>query len=207
MGRISQTKWSESGIQKTLSLMFLSMNTKKYEMFNMFVYGWESDYLTITKSGYAYECEIKISRGDFFNDLKKYGKHMILEGRESSETTPNYFYYAVPEGLVKPEETPEYAGLIYVRSYGIEIVKTAPKINPEKQDLIRLNLIDKFYYRLMDRELKLEKSSGPVLEKKIRNLENDIIDYDKMLSERESEISELKREIDDLKKKLNGMPG
>jgi hypothetical protein len=36
----------------------------------------ESDFLTFTKAGYCNEIEIKVSRGDYFNDFKK-GKHNI----------------------------------------------------------------------------------------------------------------------------------
>lgn len=48
-------------------------------MFNLFVYHWESDYIAITKNGYVYEVEIKISRADFLNDFKhKEEKHLLL---------------------------------------------------------------------------------------------------------------------------------
>ena len=61
---------TETDIQDILSIHFLTPNAKKYEMENLFVFGWESDYLCITKSDLIYECEIKISRSDFHNDFK-----------------------------------------------------------------------------------------------------------------------------------------
>ena len=41
---------TETDIQDILSIHFLTPNAKKYEMENLFVFGWESDYLCITKS-------------------------------------------------------------------------------------------------------------------------------------------------------------
>ena len=32
----------------------------------------------------------------------------------SNERLPNKFFYAVPAGLIKKEEVPEYAGLLYI---------------------------------------------------------------------------------------------
>jgi hypothetical protein len=48
---------------------------------------------------------------------------------------PNYFNYICPENLIKLEEVPEYAGLIYVRNNDftrIKIIKPAPKIHKNK---------------------------------------------------------------------------
>lgn len=128
-------------------------------MENLFVFGWESDYLCITKSDLIYECEIKISRSDFQNDFKhKKEKHLLLESKEkdiaADNKKPDYFYYAVPEGLITKDEVPEYAGLIYVSKASgsnnvfstCSVVKQAPRLKKEKTDLDSLNLRDKFYY-------------------------------------------------------------
>lgn len=150
-----EIKWSEELIQQQLRYSFLSPNSVKYFMENLNVYDWESDVLKITKSGYAYEFEIKISRADFKNDFKhKKKKHTLFENKENSSKIPNYFYYVVPEGLVSEEEIPEYAGLIYVLGtiigngkvyYQFLEIKKAPKLHSNKIDEINLNLIDKFY--------------------------------------------------------------
>jgi hypothetical protein len=76
----------------------------------------------------------KISRSDFRKDFEKEHKHKLLLARKATKTyskcvrgkktdetetyvlIPNYFTYLVPEGLVKVEEVPEYAGLLYVLS-------------------------------------------------------------------------------------------
>ena len=44
--------------------------------------------------------------------------------------SPNYFYFVVPVGLVKIEEIPEYAGLIYMGDDMVfDIVKKSPIIH------------------------------------------------------------------------------
>lgn len=58
------------------------------------MFDWESDKLLETKSGYIYEFEIKISKGDFKNDFKhKKDKHIILEGEEryGDKYLPRYY--------------------------------------------------------------------------------------------------------------------
>ena len=67
----------------------------------------------------------------------------------SGHKRPNYFYYAVPTDLVKVEEVPEYAGLIYVdEQMKLTIVKSAPKLHTEKYKDGELNLGEKFYYNM-----------------------------------------------------------
>lgn len=59
---------------------------------------------------------------------------------------PNSLYYACPEGLIKPEEVPKYAGLVYVQNeHRAAIVKKAPYIHKHHQDLTSI-LLKKFYY-------------------------------------------------------------
>jgi hypothetical protein len=56
---------------------------------------------------------------------------------------PNQLYYACPEGLIKPEEVPDYAGLIYISHYA-KVIKKAPYIHKRKQNLDSV-LLRKFY--------------------------------------------------------------
>ena len=195
-------KWTEKLIQEYLTKGFLSYGTKKYEYCNMYTYKWESDYLCITKSDIAYECEIKISRGDFFNDAKKQQKHLIVEGSLSDVyERPNYFYYAVPDGLISEEEVPEHAGLIYVSEVFpyVKIVKQAPKLHGDKFNYSRANLTDKFYYNYLNYKAKYEENDISSLKSEIKRLNKDITEYDDMLSERQNEIDELNLEIKKLK--------
>lgn len=171
-------KFTEEYIQKKLD-GFFAESTKKYVIENLYVFSWESDKLIETRSGLIYEFEIKISKSDFKNDFKKKNKHVILEGKETHIPTfdglepkykeryeknylvgnfkkPNYFYYAVPEGMIDKEDVPEYAGLIYVipddgefKFNYLKLVKMAPKLHDTKYTDDDLNLGEKFYYNML----------------------------------------------------------
>jgi hypothetical protein len=49
----------------------------EYKLNNTFVFNWESDFFAMSSSNYFIECEVKISRGDFFVDFKK-DKHRLF---------------------------------------------------------------------------------------------------------------------------------
>ena len=49
------------------------LSNPMYVINNLHIYDWESDFLAITRSLYAYEVEVKMSKQDFFNDFKKCG--------------------------------------------------------------------------------------------------------------------------------------
>ena len=79
--------------------------------------------------------EIKISRSDFFRDLKKRPTYSFKTGagfetkydRQAGEE----FYYVVPVGMVKPNEVPEDAGLMEVsisEKPKIRITKRCPPV-------------------------------------------------------------------------------
>lgn len=199
-----EIKWSEELIQQQLRYNFLSPNSVKYFTENLNVYDWESDVLKITKSGYAYEFEIKISRGDFKNDFKhKKKKHLLLENKENKAKMPNYFYYVVPEGLVTEDEVPEYAGLIYVHAtiignsrvyYQFQEIKAAPRLHGNKIDEINLKLIDKFYYNYIHWKHKHEKDIVEYKEllNKYRTFEGKTYKY--TLPQAMEEISRLEKE-------------
>lgn len=79
--------------------------------------------------------EIKISRSDFFRDLKKRPTYSFKTGA-SFETkydrqAGEEFYYVVPAGMVKPNEVPEDAGLMEVsisEKPKIRITKRCPPV-------------------------------------------------------------------------------
>ena len=182
-------KFTEEYIQGKLN-GFFAMSTQKYVLENLYVFKWESDKFIETRSGLIYEFEIKVSRSDYKNDFKhKQDKHVILEGKEEHIPSyeeykkrfahygddigdkyyrtenfkkPNYFYYAVPEGMIDVGEVPEYAGLVYVLpegayetrdgrwcSEGFYVVKNAPKLHSEKYADDDLKLSEKFYYNML----------------------------------------------------------
>jgi len=134
-----------------------------------FYLGWyEMDVCKIMKSGYIVEYEIKISRSDFFADFKKDNgaKHKKLQTNESH---CNRFFFVVPNGLLKPEEVPPYAGLIeytdsnsasyWAAGGSTDITKPAPLIHKVKRD-------ENIYHGLA---LKLSFRSQ-VIEQKYRKL-------------------------------------
>lgn len=96
----------------------------------------EVDVLSILKSGYVSEFEVKISRSDFKADAKK-AKWKYFENRIETGI-PNYFSYACPEGLITKEEVQDFAGLIYVYEHGTKIIKKPKILHRRKHDLLKL---------------------------------------------------------------------
>ncbi len=114
---------------------------------NAMLYAWESDLLTITPTGQVCEIEIKCSRSDFKNDLKK-AKHsqgMLMNGSFFEKTSgvgltrneqreherrlngatlcrrPNFFCFAMPCKIYRgatPLQIPSYAGVYTVDDQG-----------------------------------------------------------------------------------------
>jgi hypothetical protein len=52
-----------------------------HQLENVYVHAWEADFFTVTKTGYSYEFEIKVSRSDFLADFKK-EKHAIFRAHK-----------------------------------------------------------------------------------------------------------------------------
>ncbi len=107
----------------------------------------EMDVLRLTRSGYATEFEIKVSRADFCHDKEKREKHqnysdvftntprLWWNGRtKDKKGIPNYFVYVVPFHLnLRAIDVPSYAGLYMINEQGyIETVKEAPRLHKEK---------------------------------------------------------------------------
>ena len=87
------------------------------------VSSFEFDVISMTKSEYLWEYEVKISISDFRADAKKIRKHELYK-MGTKVGIPNYFVYCCPDGLIPPNELPEYAGLYYINKDEIkEIVK------------------------------------------------------------------------------------
>ena len=108
----------------------------------------ECDVISISKSDYIYEYEIKISRSDFKADFNKEKHKLMLERKCTKEImikenkemikdtlylTSNYFHFVTPTGLVSIDDIPEYAGLIYMdENLNFEVIKKAPLLHKEK---------------------------------------------------------------------------
>lgn len=150
-------KHTEKSILKAVHNYFAT--DYKYCIKNSFIFrhDWESDYFCMNREGYSFEIEVKISKSDFKSDFKK-EKHKVFvdKDRNKLRLIPNKFYYAVPNGLIKEEELPPYAGLIYVNGSHANIVKRAPFIHKNKQEFRKL-LCDKFYYQWLQQKKDLNK--------------------------------------------------
>lgn len=97
----------------------------------------EMDVLSVGKSGNVYEFEVKISRSDFKVDLKK-DKHKLM-ALNIGESTPNYFSYVCPKGMISVDEIPKYAGLYYVTDDMELIEQRTPKlIHSKKHDKVKI---------------------------------------------------------------------
>lgn len=97
-----------------------------------------------------YQKQRKKKYGDYITDedIKREFERM---GDVTGKRMPNYFYYAVPEGLIQPDEVPPYAGLLWLTKeykYGGGIIhkKKAPRLHDTKYTDGELNLGEKFYY-------------------------------------------------------------
>ena len=95
----------------------------------------ECDVISISKSDFIYEYEIKISRADFKKDFTKQ-KHTHIINENYTKTVkgslvyniPNYFNYLTPRELITIDEVPDYAGLIYMNDdFTFEVIKK-PKL-------------------------------------------------------------------------------
>lgn len=87
-----------------------------------FLVKFETDLLILSESGYATGVEIKVSKADLKNDLKKkhiknLGTKTLIRGRTTKEwyyKNLKYFYYAVPNKLIEETKSqiPNFAGII-----------------------------------------------------------------------------------------------
>ena len=111
----------------------------------------EADLLSITKAGYATCVEIKVSKADLRNDLKKNHIKRLSEpfwrnsvGKNALEhyyRTLKHFYYAVPEFLREDAlgQIPPCAGLLtverkenYFKTFKVVEVRKPKKLNDHK---------------------------------------------------------------------------
>lgn len=109
---------------------------------------YEADLVVLRSSGYVIEMEIKVSRADFLSDLRnKTEKHALIEQGDTmfkfagggqvefrSSHLPNRYYFVCPDGILKADDIPGHAGLIYVepgREY-YRVEKKAPLLHKNK---------------------------------------------------------------------------
>jgi len=116
-------------------------------------------------------------------------------GDISRRKMPNYFYYAVPKGLIDVDEVPEYAGLIWIDDGILCIKKKAPCLHKEKYTDSQLNLGEKFYYNWQNTKQVLRQAEKNVEYYKTQ-LEHEIDSkgHECSWDELKSEVNKWKRE-------------
>lgn len=83
-------------------------------------YPGEADLVSITKSDYINEYEIKVDRNDLKNDYKKVKFKTYEKAKQTKRyKIPNYFWYVLPIDIYKCIEKfqiiiPEYAGIMVI---------------------------------------------------------------------------------------------
>jgi hypothetical protein len=118
-------------IKEALHKMYLNFEYELTESY-IFRHDWETDFFVRSKSGYAYEIEIKVSRSDYKADFKKpkhnlfknIGKPFYIEKRGEFQS---YVSYGKDEnGMMNP---------IYAPASRINIIDTS-----------KMNCPNKFFY-------------------------------------------------------------
>lgn len=137
---------------------------------NTYIGHFEADIIELTKSGYAVEYEVKITRADFRNDAKKQKVYRTQPAKSKYEILQegdrvNRFYYIVPKGLITESDIPDFAGLIYAHKANVRFfsdekgyyekekvffstIKAAPLLTKNKLSEQRINkCLESTYYR------------------------------------------------------------
>lgn len=194
----TKPKFTEESIQQALYWNHPILTKPAFEMLGFLFYAWESDYLAISKAGYVYECEIKISHSDFLNEAAhKQEKMLILsDSSYSPMKRPNYFYYVCPTGIISEAECPKFAGLMYITDSGyFRVVKAAPCLHKTKYevqaDLLRRDMRDKFYYAMWNWIRRYWRNIG-----KAKNIApQTAATYERALDKQAEEITTLNEQI------------
>lgn len=73
-------------------------------------------------------------------------RSQYFEYKTPAKHIPNRFYFCCPEGLIKEDDVPGYAGLLYVTENGIVEVRKAPLLHKIKRNFTA-DLLSKYYHR------------------------------------------------------------
>ena len=137
---------------------------------NVFLGHFEADILEITKAGYAYEYEVKLTKADFRQDCNKRKYNILKHDVIRNGNRINYFFYVVPKGLISINEVPEFAGLVEVEIIDYKYtditrkrllthyVKSAPKLSKDKFTSEKLlKCYESVYYKFNLNKIKCLK--------------------------------------------------
>lgn len=147
----------EKDIQKILfKKLVVGRNMYNIAIPNIYLYmNQESDFIGITRYGYAHEYEIKTSKQDYLADFNK-KKHNHLRSYFNSPSEgniPKKFYFVIHGFHLMVGELPPYAGLITITESGImKIIRRAPDLPSKKIDERTLiKMCTSLSYRLWER--------------------------------------------------------
>lgn len=139
----------------------LRLKGVKYFILNSYCFRYEADFLGITKANYVTEYEIKRSKTDYLSEfVHKKQKHDLIE---KGKLIPNYFYFVCEKDLIKKDEVPIYAGLIYIEkylwkskvNYSVNTIKIAPKLHSNKlSDFNLLKALRSMMFKILENLLK-----------------------------------------------------
>lgn len=143
---------SEKEIQLALFRFALWEKNHPIALYNSTrAYFWEADFLSITRSNFVHEYEIKRSRSDYLADFRnKKAKHDSLKNKnifndwygqrkDTIPRIPNYFWFVTCEDI--EIDPPDYAGWMKIKNHTTdrtdkilfpEIIKPAPRLHKEK---------------------------------------------------------------------------
>lgn len=127
-------KYTENFIQQILCKSEILKNNLVCENVSHILHG-QCDVLSMNKTGYLSEFEIKTSRQDFLVDKKK-DKFL----KKHQYRFANYFYYVCPKDLIKLADIDKNYGLLYIDGEKITIKRKAKLIHIKKQKLEKIYL-------------------------------------------------------------------
>lgn len=111
---------------------------------NVKLFNWESDVISLSSVEMIYEFEVKLSKEDFKRDFDK-PKHLHFSGEGETfevdgetrhyvdRNIPSKFYFVFPEGMVPPEDVPDYAGILHYDYHPMTDMHVLQEIRPAKE--------------------------------------------------------------------------
>lgn len=122
---------SERDLQQAVRRLF---HNHQYILVNTYVFGWESDLFSVTKSGNVYEVEMKISKADYRKDFEK-EKHF-------------YFKHAGAGRIHErnPQEKADYGNYNHEYDYSVRKMIYYPYCKSEWHDSTKFFIPNRFYY-------------------------------------------------------------
>ena len=128
------------------------------------------------------------------HDFGYFPGQFTLASGEIQIERPNYFYYACPEGIISPDEVPDFAGLLYITDDGyFRGIKSAPQLHNDKHTFSAEYLRDKYYWAMWNWIQRHWRKSVKDISAQTKKA------YEKSLDDAAERISDLENEIRRLK--------